>query len=66
VVGVVLNLAVFFAYHLLWPQGLEDRFDVSSTVLAVAAGLLLMRFKWSVMQVLGLCALAGLLLSFMH
>jgi len=32
----------------------------------VAAGVLLMRFKWTVMQVLGICALAGLLLSFMH
>jgi chromate transporter len=62
VVGVVLNLAVFFAYHLLWPQSLEGPFDVASAVVAVVAGVLLMRFKLSVMQVLGLCALAGLAL----
>ena len=60
VVGVVLNLAVFFAYHLLWPQGLDGPFDGASAVLAVVAGVLLMRFKFSVMQVLGICALAGL------
>ena len=23
VVGVIVNLAVFFAYHVLWPQGLD-------------------------------------------
>jgi len=25
VVGVIINLAVFFAYHVLWPQGFEGR-----------------------------------------
>ena len=29
VVGVILNLALFFAYHVLWPQGLGGRFDVA-------------------------------------
>ncbi len=28
VVGVILNLALFFAYHVLWPQGFGGRFDV--------------------------------------
>ena len=27
VVGVILNLALFFAYHVLWPQGFGGRFD---------------------------------------
>ncbi|MGH8751099.1 MAG: chromate efflux transporter, partial [Burkholderiales bacterium] len=27
VVGVVLNLALFFAYHVLWPQGLDGTFE---------------------------------------
>ncbi len=62
VVGVVLNLAVFFAYHLLWPQGFGAGFEVASAVLAVVAGVLLMRFKLSVMRVLGVCAAAGLAL----
>ena len=63
VVGVVLNLAVFFAYHLLWPQGFGAGFEVASAVLAVVAGVLLMRFKLSVMRVLGVCAAAGLALQ---
>lgn len=29
VVGVVLNLALFFGYHVLWPKGFES-FDVST------------------------------------
>jgi chromate transporter len=30
VVGVILNLALFFAYHVLWPQGFGGR-DAAST-----------------------------------
>jgi len=26
-VGVILNLATFFAYHALWPQGFESSFE---------------------------------------
>ena len=26
-VGVILNLATFFAYHVLWPQGFENNFE---------------------------------------
>jgi chromate transporter len=60
VVGVVVNLALFFAYHVLWPQGFEGRFDAVSAVIAVAAAVALMRFKLGVVTVLGACALAGL------
>lgn len=35
VVGVILNLALFFGYHVLWPQGLSGRFDVASAVIAL-------------------------------
>jgi chromate transporter len=59
VVGVVLNLAVFFAIHLLWPQGLTQAMDVQAGLLALAAGVALFRFKLSVMQVLGASALLG-------
>ena len=34
VVGVILNLAVFFAYHVLWPHGFGGRFDRVSAVIA--------------------------------
>jgi len=60
VVGVILNLALFFAYHVLWPQGFGGRFDAFSAVIAIAAALALFRFKLGVMPLLGACAAAGL------
>ncbi len=62
VVGVILNLALFFAYHVLWPQGFAGRFDWPAALLAVAAALALLRFRRGVLEVLAGCALAGLLL----
>lgn len=62
VVGVIVNLALFFAYHVLWPQGFSGRFDIVSAALAVAAAVALFRFKWGVMPLLGACAVAGVLL----
>ena len=64
VVGVILNLAIFFGYHVLWPQGLHGRFDVISAVIAILAGIALFRFKRNVMHVIGACALVGLLVSY--
>ncbi len=60
VVGVVLNLAMFFGYHVLWPQGFGGRFDAVSAVIALAAALALFRFKVGVMPLLGACAAVGL------
>jgi len=60
VVGVILNLALFFAWHVLWPQGFAGRFDWVSALIAIAAGIALFRFKLGVMPVLGLCAAIGL------
>jgi hypothetical protein len=34
VVGVILNLALFFGYHVLWPQGFEGTFDWPSALIA--------------------------------
>ena len=45
VVGVIVNLAVFFAYHVLWPQGLGGRFEGPSAVIGVAAAAALFRFR---------------------
>jgi chromate transporter len=59
VVGVILNLAVFFAYHVLWSDGLAGRFDWPSAVIGVAAFLALWRYKIGIMPVIGTCALAG-------
>jgi chromate transporter len=60
VVGVILNLALFFGYHVLWPQGFGGRFDAVSALIALAAGVALFRFKRSVIHVIAACALAGL------
>ncbi len=62
VVGVILNLALFFAQHIFWPDGLAGRVDTVSVLIALAAGLALWRLRWSVLQVLLASALVGLLL----
>ncbi|KPF43401.1 chromate transporter [beta proteobacterium AAP51] len=61
VVGVIVNLALFFAYHVLWPQGFGGPFDAASACIALGAAVALMRFKLGVLPVLAGCALAGLL-----
>jgi chromate transporter len=66
VVGVILNLALFFAWHVLWPQGLGGRFDAVSAAIALAAALALFRFKVGVMPLLGGCALIGLAASWLR
>jgi len=60
VVGVIVNLAVFFAYHVLWPMGLQGRFDWLSLAIGLGAGLALFRFKVGVIPVVLACGLAGL------
>ena len=66
VVGVILNLALFFGYHVLWPQGFTGRFDWPSALIAVAAAIALFRFKRGVIQVLLACALAGLVVHLLR
>ena len=64
VVGVILNLAVFFAYHVLWPAGLSGRFEWPSAVIGIAAFVALLRYKIGIIPVIGICGLAGLIYSF--
>ncbi len=61
VVGVIVNLAVFFAGHVLWPAGATGPFDGLALALLVATSWALLRWKWSVLQVIGAAALVGLL-----
>jgi len=63
VVGVIANLALFFAWHVLWPQGFGGRFDIPSAVIAVAAAIALFRFKVGVMPLLAACAAVGLVIT---
>jgi len=60
VVGVILNLAVFFAYHVLWPQGLDGRFEGAAAVIGLGAAVALFRFKAGVIPVVLGAGLAGL------
>ena len=69
VVGVIVNLAVFFAWHVLWPAATKAApfagyFEWFSAVVAVVAFIALWRFKVGIMQVIGACAVAGLLYTF--
>jgi chromate transporter len=65
VVGVILNLALFFAFHVLWPQGFAGPFDGVSALIALAASVALFRYKLGVLPLLAGCAGAGLLIKWL-
>jgi chromate transporter len=60
VVGVIVNLAVFFAYHVLWPEGFEGRFEWFSALTGAAAFIALFRYRVGIVTVIGACAAVGL------
>jgi chromate transporter len=64
VVGVILNLALFFGYHTMWPQGFDAPFDTSAALIAIAAAVALLKLKLNVMQVIGVCGLIGIGLQY--
>jgi chromate transporter len=69
VVGVILNLAVFFAWHTFWPKAtnaapFSGPFEWLPVIVAVAAFLALWKYKQDIMKVIGVCALLGLAYSF--
>ncbi len=63
VVGVIVNLAVFFAYHVLWPQGLSGHFEWPSALIGAGSAFLLFRIKAGVITVVCISGIAGLLLT---
>ena len=60
VVGVILNLAVFFGYHVLWPEGFDGRFEWLAAVLGGAAFVALFRYKIGIIPVIAACGAIGL------
>jgi len=60
VVGVILNLALFFLYHVLWPTGFAGHFEWPAALIALGAALALFKFKRGVIPVIVACALLGL------
>jgi chromate transporter len=66
VVGVIMNLALFFAWHVFWPNGwtagtLTGGLDALSLAIGVVAALALFRFKAGVIPVILGCGAAGML-----
>jgi chromate transporter len=59
VVGVILNLAVFFAGHVFWPEGFAGRFDGLAALLGLAALVALFRFRVGIIPVIAASGLAG-------
>ena len=66
VVGVIVNLALFFAWHVLWPQGAGGGFEWLSAIIGSAAFVALFRYKAGIMPVIGACALAGLAVTLLR
>jgi chromate transporter len=63
VVGVILNLAVFFAWHVFWPTGFGGDFDGVAALIGVYALIALFRFKVGVISVIAVSAAAGVLVA---
>ena len=69
VVGVILNLATFFAWHTFWPQATAEApfagtFDWFPLIIAIASFVALWKYKADIMQVIGVTALVGLAYTF--
>ena len=63
VVGVIVNLAVFFGQHVFLAGG---RVDWASVAISAAACVALFLFKAGTIKLIAACALAGLVLSYWH
>ncbi|MFM1907910.1 MAG: hypothetical protein RLZZ591_1587 [Pseudomonadota bacterium] len=61
VVGVIVNLALFFGYHVFWPVGMAGPVDLAAFFISVGAATALMRIKLGVLPVLAASALVGCL-----
>ncbi len=63
VVGVIVNLAVFFGAHVLLPRGLAGGIDWLAAAILLVAGIALIGFRRGVIEVIGMCAVLGLLVT---
>jgi chromate transporter len=60
IVGVITNLAVFFAWHALWPAGFAGAFEWPLFFIGLAACIALFRYRAGVIPTLVACGAAGL------
>jgi len=70
VVGVVVNLALFFGWHVLWPEASEaapfaGAFEWFYALMSVAAFIALWKFNQDVLRVIGACAVIGLVYTYL-
>jgi chromate transporter len=59
VVGVIVNLGLFFAQHVFWPHGLTQSFDFMAISLTIASLIALIRFNVNVLYLLPVSASFG-------
>ncbi len=70
VVGVILNLAMFFAYHVMWPNGMGENFEQImqiewfAVVVCLASFVALFRYKVGMMTLIAVTGGLGLVYSF--
>jgi chromate transporter len=65
VVGVILNLAVMFAYHVLWPEGLTGYFEWKALVIGIGAFIALFYFQAGIPVLIAACAVIGVGVSYL-
>ena len=59
VVGVIASLAVFFAWHVLWPAGFAGAFEWPAALICLAASVASFRFGAGAVSVIAVAGLAG-------
>lgn len=64
VVGVIVSLALFFAYHIFWPHGFSTAIDWFSVALAAVATVAIFRYKANVILVILACGTLGMIWRF--
>lgn len=62
---MVVNLAVFFAWHVFWPGGTDAApfaggFEWFAALVALGAFVALWKYKQDILKVIGACAVLGL------
>jgi chromate transporter len=65
VVGVIVNLAMFFAWHVVWPQGAAGPADLASAFIALAAFVALSRYGVGVISLIVACGALGALIRWL-
>ncbi|BCM26015.1 chromate efflux transporter [Methyloradius palustris] len=60
VVGVIFNLALFFAYHVFWVKGFTGSVDWASVTITLMAFAAIYRFKVNIIPVILSCGVLGM------